>query len=383
LPDGYRVGIHISDVASVVASGSKLEEHAFRRATSLYAPDYQLPMFPPALSEDALSLVEGEIRFVMSFYLDTDPQFEIRTTRVERGALKISKRFSYTEVDSILVGDTHIESRVESLLLKLWDAASAFESKRILDGALAFPRREMVPRVSMDGVVTLERTEEETPARKLVSEMMIAANVVAATYARDNGIALAFRSQEAPDCDILASGGDVTEGPAREFFHRGLMKRSATTVDPRPHAGLGVPVYAQLTSPIRRMLDLLNQRQISSHLLTGSAYYSREEFQKHIDDCETRLDETNYLQRQRTRYWILRYLEQQGLGHVYGTIVRIDQQRPLVELESLLTIMPFQASKSVGDFADRANSRLGERIRLRIQKLNARDDRLHLNEEIV
>lgn len=380
LPDGYRIGIHISDVANVVSLGSRLDEQALRRATSLYTPDYQIPMFPLELSERALSLVEGECRPVTSFYLETDKQFELRGRSVCSEVIKIGKRLSYTEVDEILEEDRNF-SPLNPLLIKLWEASSAFESKRILDGALQFPRRELIPRIDEKGIVTLEHLEEETPARKLVSELMIAANVVAANYAKKHGIPLVFRGQEAPDSDILASGQDILEGPAREYYLRGLMKRSVTSVEPLPHSGLGVDAYTQVTSPIRRAVDLLNQRQLNSHLSTGKALFDREHFRKVIEECEARLDEAFYIQRQRNRYWLLRYLEQRKQSHIEGVIVRVDAQRPLVELSELQTIVPFQPAKAVGDFADRAASRLGEKVRLKISKLNARDDRLFLVEE--
>jgi exoribonuclease-2 len=382
LPEGYRIGVHISDVSRVVPLGSKLEEHALRRATSVYTPDYMIPMFPPELSESALSLVAGEVRPVMSFYLDTDRQFEIKHTTVSRETLRISRRMSYDEVDRMLTEEEIAQDGLSQLLFRLWDAASAFESRRIMAGALQFPRRELIPIVDENRQVSLRTLDEETPARKLVAELMVAANFVAARYGREHGLALAYRSQEPPEVDILNSGFDIPEGPAREYYRRGLMSRSFTSVEPKPHAGLGLSAYIQITSPIRRALDLLNQRQISAHLVSGRPLFSAEEFKEQIQNCEARLDEANFIQRQRTRYWLLRYLEQQGQKEIFGTIVRVERERPLVELDGIQSIYPFQPAKNVGDFSRKDESRLGERVRLRVQRLNARDDRLQLVEEV-
>jgi len=383
--DYFRIGIHISDVSAVVPLGSKLEEHALRRSTSVYTPDYQIPMFPPELSEYSLSLIQGEVRPVMSFYLTTDRLFEIKTVDVKRELIRVSKRLSYNEVDRILTDESVNPREGEYLgrmLYNLWDAASAFESKRIMSGALQFPRRELIPRIDADRKVTLDYFEEETPARKLVAEMMVAANYVAATYAKRNGIPVAFRSQESPDVDILSTGMDIPAGPAREYFRRGQMKRSVTSIEPARHSGLGLDVYTQITSPIRRALDLLGQRQIAAHLESGKPLFNHEEFRNYIEECESRLDEANYIQRQRNRYWILRYLEQKGEKILSGVIVRVENQRPLLELEELQIIFPFQPGKNVGEHLEKADSRLGERIRVRIQKLSAKDDKMYLLEEL-
>jgi exoribonuclease R len=100
-----------------------------------------------------------------------------------------------------------------------------------------------------------------------------------------------------------------------------------------------------------------------------------------LEQCESRLDEANFLQRQRTRYWLLRYFEQQRITNLTGTIVRVDEQRPLVELDGFMTILPFQKAKKVGDFSDRTSSRLGAKISLKVQKISARDDKFYLVED--
>ena len=45
---------------------------------------------------------------------------------------------------------------------------------------------------------------------------------------------------------------------------------------PAPHRGLGLDVYTNVSSPIRRYLDLVVQRQIRDFLLTGKPHYTEE-----------------------------------------------------------------------------------------------------------
>ena len=76
---------------------------------------------------------------------------------------------------------------------------------------------------------------------------------------------------------------------------------------------------------------------------------------------------------------MLRYFEQQKIDVFFGTIVRADEQRPLVELDDIQLILPFQPSKKVGEGV--LASRIGTKVRLKVQKLSAKDDKLLLVEE--
>ena len=49
---GYRVGIHIADVAAYIKLGSELDELAMKRGYSIYLPLETIPMLPALLSDD-------------------------------------------------------------------------------------------------------------------------------------------------------------------------------------------------------------------------------------------------------------------------------------------------------------------------------------------
>lgn len=375
----YRLGIHISDVASFIPEDSALEKEALSRASTVYCPDYQIPMLPPQLSEGALSLFEGERRSVMSFVLTLDQELNVTKREISRTSLVVSKRLSYDEVDAILYSHEANDHQYQSLLTKLWDIACAFEKKRIERGAIQFSRRELIAKVD-NGIVRIEETDEETPARKLVSELMIAANETAALFARDRGFSLIFRGQEAPGVEISGQGLHIAEGPAREYFLRGLMKRSTISTTAQTHFGLGVDAYTHCTSPIRRFIDLVNQRQISHYLEQRSPLYSAPQILELAAMAESSLDEVNFIQRSRNRYWLMKYLSQEQLREVEAVIVRVDTPKPLAEVEIIYSIFPFQPLRPVTDPTQKSKTRLGEKIRLRLVEVNPRKDQIVLSE---
>src|SRR5579859_5419208 len=63
---GWRVWVHIADVAAFIAPGSRLDREAYRRGTSVYVPGAVEPMLPQSLSNGVCSLVPGQDRLAVT-----------------------------------------------------------------------------------------------------------------------------------------------------------------------------------------------------------------------------------------------------------------------------------------------------------------------------
>ena len=100
--DNVLVGVHISDVSSVISPGSVLQQTALRRATSVYCPDKYFPMLPRQLSENYLSLQQDKQRAVVSFYFEINKDYEVVSTQLCLEQITVCKRATYEEVDTCL-----------------------------------------------------------------------------------------------------------------------------------------------------------------------------------------------------------------------------------------------------------------------------------------
>lgn len=124
----------------------------------------------------------------------------------------------------------------------------------------------------------------------MVAEFMVLSNYAAARMAAERGIPLIYRVQP-------GSGGDV------------LNQRPRLSLYPEYHSGIGVDFYAQLSSPIRRYMDLVLQRQLLAALSEqGRCAYEPEELFSVLAGAENAEAEGKELERRAKRYWALRFL---------------------------------------------------------------------------
>ena len=145
------------------------------------------------------------------------------------------------------------------------------------------------------------------PIDLTVSELMIFANETWGLWLEEHNTAGIYRSQR-----------------------MGRVKMSTT---PGPHDGLGVAAYAWSTSPLRRYVDLMNQRQ-NVRVAMGQApdYQAKDtDLFTAVTAFESAYEAYNDFQRRMERYWSLRWIEQEGKTEVTALVVKDE----LVRIEGL------------------------------------------------
>jgi exoribonuclease-2 len=326
IQDGnYLVGIHISDVSHYVLPGDPLFLEAMGRGTSIYFPEGQIPMLPRHLSQGICSLIQDEIRATFSFMILLSPEAEVLKVRIFPSIIKVSRRLTYEAVDKMLESDPEIKI-LNMLRQKL-------KANRLRQGALLLPFPDVNVFIDHQGKVHINLAKSDTPARTIISEMMILANREAAKYVADRMVPGLFRSQP-PLQKRIVHGED--DDLFQNTLQRKNLPRGELSTIAKPHSGLGVPYYTTVTSPIRRLLDLVMQHQLNSIVRRREPCFT-EEMCKDFTSVLTRtISSANNVRQQRQRYWLLKYLSERKSQSFDALVIQAGPKRVNLLLTELL-----------------------------------------------
>lgn len=315
--DALEMGVHIADPSPYIPIGSPLDEEAYGRGTTVYLPDQKYPMFPPAVSEELLSLRAGAPRPVVSFYFFFGrPEDEAPAPRIIKEQLAVERNLSYGAVDAILRDGDDADLDVAPIRAAA-RVAESLRARRVAAGAVSFNSPELKVKVDEAGRVSIARLDTGSPARRMVSEMMILVNKAGARFLRDRDIPAIFRAQAPPREPVQIS---ETYDPIA--FRREVRKmvKARLTLEPEPHAGLGLDCYTQLSSPLRRYGDLVMHRQLSQTLEGREpAYPDKDALLAVVVTSDMNYQTAVDTERRSKHAWTLRYLESR-LGESFEVI---------------------------------------------------------------
>jgi exoribonuclease R len=96
-PDGWTVHYAIADVAAFVRAGDPVDLEAHRRGETLYGPGGKVPLHPPALSEEAASLLPDQVRPALLWTIRLGPDGERVAADVRRALVRSREQLTYEE----------------------------------------------------------------------------------------------------------------------------------------------------------------------------------------------------------------------------------------------------------------------------------------------
>lgn len=359
--ENYLVGVHIADVAHYIKPGSPLFDEALARGTSIYFPEGTLPMLPPAVSEGLCSLIAGRQRPALSFMILLSPTAEILDLRLVPSVVTVNRQLNYAEVNELIGIDVE--------LTILCDLSRKLRERRLAAGALILPFPEVEIFIGPGDDVEIRLADSETPSRVLISEFMILANTLAAAYLADRETPGLFRSQPAPRQRLV-------QGYERDLFtiirQRKNLSPMTLSVRAKPHSSLGVQQYTTVTSPIRRLLDLIIQHQLLHLLSSNAALFSKADLRVYADTIKNLQVRINTAKQLRQRYWILKHLESKAGERIPGMIINRGTNRVHILLTEYMLDTDLPASQVTG----RASP--GDIIMVRIARVDALGNQLRV-----
>jgi exoribonuclease-2 len=317
LPDGrLRVGVHIAAPGVALAPGDALDRVARERMSTVYMPGDKITMLPDAPIE-RFSLEAGRTLPALSLYAELDEagtRVASTSTRVER--IRVAANLRHDRLDDLVTEDAleppavgaadPLASLPQAASLRaLWRLTLALSAERDRVRGKPEARHRVdfgfyVDRDDAGGeTVRIVQRRRDAPLDRIVAELMILANSTWGALLAEHRVPGVYRSQQA--------GGRV-----RMSTH------------PLPHQGLGVAQYGWSTSPLRRYVDLVNQRQLVAVTLGDAPPYAQNDADLFavISSFDARYAAYADFQQRMERYWCLRWIGQQPTRRQEAVVIR-------------------------------------------------------------
>ena len=274
---GFLVQYAIADVATFVRPGSPTDEEAQRRGETLYFPDLVVPMLPPALCQDAASLLPDQLRPAVLWRIGLDETGADRSVHVDRARVRSRAQLDYPAMQRAM--DAGGLPDAIALLPEVGQLRAALARQRhAID--LDLPAQEVIK----DGSGWRIELRVPTPIEDHNAEISLLTGMCAAALMLEHGYGVlrtvpppddgavrklrrAARAlqlpwpDDTPPGDVLAALDRTDPRTVVLIEHAAALLRGAGyhAFDGAPpqqsqHAGIGAP-YTHATAPLRRLVD--------------------------------------------------------------------------------------------------------------------------------
>jgi ribonuclease R len=293
---GWKLYVAIADVSHYVEPGSPIDVDAFERGTSIYFPNFVIPMLPEVLSNELCSLKPGVVRLSFVCEMQIDWQGNLKKYEFYEASICSHARVTYGQAQEILDGVSIPELRhVEGDILRAAPLAEVLLKKRINEGSLDLEMPETQVIVDALGEPVDIIKTHRLFSHRMIEEFMLITNVATARFFEDHKMTGIYRVHEEPKTEALEQlsrfstsfGIDINLNapmlqvelrnaisqlkgtPQGEIFSNLVlrsMKQAKYSAQNIGHFGLAFSHYSHFTSPIRRYPDLIAHRLIKAML---------------------------------------------------------------------------------------------------------------------
>jgi exoribonuclease R len=276
--DGFGLRYAIADVGAFVSPGGAVDAESHRRIETMYGPDGRTPLYPPVLSEGAVSLLPDWPRPAIVWRIEVDGAGATLDVEVGRALVRSRAKLAYGDVQASLD-----EGRADGMLSLLPEIGTTLRrAERGRGGSsLNVPQQQVVP--ADDGYRLAYRMPLPVEAwnaqlslltGRAAADMMLSAGIgVVRTMPPPDPVAVARLRRVAaalgvdwpedfPYAEFLQAV-DVGHSRAEAVFLReaAVLFQGASYAafdgEPPPiaeHAAIAAP-YAHCTAPMRRLVD--------------------------------------------------------------------------------------------------------------------------------
>ena len=309
----YLLNVSIADVSYYVQEKSKLDKEAIIRGTSIYMLDRVIPMLPKELSNGICSLNQKEDRFAITVLMEINSKGEVVSSDIQKSIIKVTRRMSYKEVQTILdVINNEEDKKIfnlkdkEKLLeeckpyfehfKRMEELANILKQKREKAGSLNLDIPESKITLNEQGVAIKVEKYDMYFANEIIEQFMLTANETVAEKFYWLEAPFIYRVHEVPDeekidelnkflwnlgykikgnkdnihpkafAEVLEEVKSKPEERVVSNLVLRTLKVARYEAENKGHFGIASKYYCHFTSPIRRYPDLFIHRIISKYL---------------------------------------------------------------------------------------------------------------------
>ena len=213
----YKLKIYLANTTQI---NDKILKHVCNQCTTIYDSDKIQHMLPEKIMKSC-SLLQGEFRIANICEITINDKFQIIKSIFYQDVIQVKKNYSYEEADTI--NDAYIE--------------------KIMD---------IVENIDFD-----YNSQDGTRSHKVIEKMMVLVNHLVVKKLKDSGKPFIIRKHTSNTIDVMKVPNifkniyNIYNSSSAEYS---LFDKNVK------HYGLGIDEYTHFTSPLRRLVDLVNHQ---------------------------------------------------------------------------------------------------------------------------
>ncbi len=189
---GFRVRYAIADVPTFVAMGGAIDAETRRRGETVYCPDLKASLHPPALADDAASLLPDQLRGAYVWSFDVDADGVATFAGLQRASIRSRAKLAYEqEQERLDQGTPHPQVAL------LREVGILRQQQEVARGAISLPNLSQEVGSDGEGGFRLEY-RVSVPIEDWNAQLSLMTGVAAARIMLEGGIGI-LRTMPAPD----------------------------------------------------------------------------------------------------------------------------------------------------------------------------------------
>ena len=425
----HHLWVHIADVSYYVKAGTKLDDDAMRRGTSVYLADRVIPMLPHKLSNGICSLNGGVDRLAVTCEMEIDNNGKVVSYDIYPSVINSNLRMTYTHVNEVL--DGKIPEGYKDFVAVLngcEELAVILRKEKIKRGYIDFGIDEAKIVVNDKGEAIDIVKRERGKGENLIEDFMIVANETVATHIFFLELPFVYRVHGEPSEEKIESfisfvkqlGYEINAKVSdlrpktmqmilkdlsdKKEFHilssllLRSMQKAVYSKDNIGHYGLASKYYTHFTSPIRRYPDTTVHRLLRTYIFENKMDKGTIDFYDnrldalclHVSECEqAAVNCEREVDDMKKAEYMMKHIGEEYEGIIssvmsFGMFVELDNLiEGLVKVDSLTDdyYVFDETTFSLIGKNNKRGYRLGDRVKIKV--VNANKDMKTVDFEIV